>query len=68
MKTRLLAKPSTLPVRYAPALTAYLKKYHQFYLMLIPVVAFYIVFKYLPSVRDRHRVQGLQHLQRRSRQ
>ena len=48
MKTRLLAKPSTLPVRYAPALTAYLKKYHQFYLMLIPVVAFYIVFKYLP--------------------
>ena len=48
MKTRLLAKPSTLPIRYAPALTAYLKKYHQFYLMLIPVVAFYIVFKYLP--------------------
>ena len=48
MKSRLLAEASTLPVRSSPSLTAYLKKYHQFYLMLIPVVAFYIVFKYLP--------------------
>ena len=27
---------------------AYLGKYHQFYLMLIPVIVFYIIFKYLP--------------------
>ena len=27
---------------------AYLAKYHQLYLMLIPVIAFYVIFKYLP--------------------
>ena len=33
---------------YSPNFRAYLRKYHQFYLMLIPVIAFYIIFKYLP--------------------
>lgn len=50
MKTRLLTRPRASPitVRYSPTIESYLKKYHQFYLMLVPVIVFYIVLKYLP--------------------
>ena len=35
-------------VRFAGGVRVYLRKYHEFYLMLVPVLAFYLIFKYLP--------------------
>ncbi len=34
--------------RFAGGVRVYLRKYHEFYLMLVPVLAFYFIFKYLP--------------------